>query len=322
MKTKLCVLIFLLAAALVRAQTNNLTVLLQQGLFEEQANRNLDAAIEDYAALAKQFDKDRQLAATAVFRLGECYRAQGKTNEAAAQYQRILREFPDQTTLVTLSQQDLTGMGMAAEAPAANARQQQKELLAKQIALAEQDLVDAQNLVKIGKAPNADTRTAEREVLRLRQQLAALEANKVEPVDLPPSASSEEDKEIARIQNMILNSPDLINAPGGDGNTTLKKAAYNGWPKVAVFLLDHGADVNAGGIPPLNCAATAGNRAMTEVLLSRGANVNSKGSLGKTPLHTAVEKKFPAVAEVLLANKADVNAQDDFGNTPDRKSTR
>ena len=35
MKTKLCVLIFLLATALVRAQTNNLTVLLQQGLFEE-----------------------------------------------------------------------------------------------------------------------------------------------------------------------------------------------------------------------------------------------------------------------------------------------
>ncbi|HAO77690.1 MAG TPA: hypothetical protein DCQ92_01705, partial [Verrucomicrobia subdivision 3 bacterium] len=310
----LCVLALIPAAG--RAATNDLTALLQQGLFEEQANRNLDAAIEDYAALAKQFDKDRQLAATAVFRLGECYRAQGKTNEATAHYQRILREFPDQTTLVTLSQQDLTGMGMAAEAPAANARQQQKELLAKQIALAEQDLVDAQNLVKIGKAPNADTRTAEREVLRLRQQLAALDANKPEPVNLPPSASSEEDKEIARIQNMLQNSPDLINAPGGDGNTPLNKAAYNGWLKVAAFLLDHGADVNAGGIPPLNCAATAGNRAMTEVLLSRGANVNSKGSLGKTPLHTAVEKKFPAVAEVLLANKADVNAQDNFGDTP------
>ena len=84
MKTKLCIGIFLLAAALARAQTNNLTVLLQQGLFEEQANRNLDAAIADYQALAPQFDKDRQLAATAVFRLGECYRVQGKTNEAAS----------------------------------------------------------------------------------------------------------------------------------------------------------------------------------------------------------------------------------------------
>src|SRR5476651_2266301 len=113
MKTKLCILIIFLAAAFAQAQTNNLTALLQQGLFEEQANRNLDAAIADYTSLAKQFDKDRQLAATAVFRLGECYRAQGKTNEAAAQYQRILKDYSDEQTLATLSRQNLTGMGVA-----------------------------------------------------------------------------------------------------------------------------------------------------------------------------------------------------------------
>ena len=121
MKTKLGILIFLLAATLAHAQTNNLTALLQQGLFEEQANRNLDAAIADYQALARQFDKDRQLAATAVFRLGECYRMQGKTNEAALEYQRILRDFSDQTTLATLSRQNLTGMGMT-PAPAVRLR--------------------------------------------------------------------------------------------------------------------------------------------------------------------------------------------------------
>src|SRR5450631_4773906 len=114
MKTKLCIGILLVAAALVRAQTNDLTTLLQRGLFEEQASRNLDAAIADYQSLAAQFDKDRQLAATAVFRLGECYRAQGRTNEAAAQYHRILRDFSDQQTLATLSRQNLAGMGVSA----------------------------------------------------------------------------------------------------------------------------------------------------------------------------------------------------------------
>src|SRR6185369_10567730 len=99
----LCV--FALIPAGVQAQTNNLTVLLQQGLFEEQANRNLDAAIASYQSLAAQFDKNRQLAATAVFRLDECYRALGKTNEAAAQYQRILKDFSDEQTLATLSRQ-------------------------------------------------------------------------------------------------------------------------------------------------------------------------------------------------------------------------
>ena len=38
---------------------------------------------------------------------------QGKTNEAAQEYQRIVNEFSDQTTLVTLSRQNLAGMGMA-----------------------------------------------------------------------------------------------------------------------------------------------------------------------------------------------------------------
>ena len=94
MKTKLCFLIVLLAAALAQAQTNDLTALLQQGLFEEQANRNLDAAIASYQSLAAQFDKDRQLAATAVFRMGECYRMQGKTNEAAANTSASCAIFP------------------------------------------------------------------------------------------------------------------------------------------------------------------------------------------------------------------------------------
>src|SRR5580698_6719341 len=99
MKTKFCGLILVLATMLARAQTNDLTSLLQQGLLEEQANRNLDAAIADYQSLATQYDKNRQVAATAIFRLGECYRMEGRTNEAAAQYQRILSNFSDQQTL-------------------------------------------------------------------------------------------------------------------------------------------------------------------------------------------------------------------------------
>jgi tetratricopeptide (TPR) repeat protein len=117
MKTKILLPLFLLAAMLARGETNNLTILLQQGLFEEQANRNLDAAIADYQSLAAQFDKDRQLAATAIFRLGECYRAQNKTNEAAVQYQRVLRDFADQQTLSNLSRQNLTALGVEMKSP-------------------------------------------------------------------------------------------------------------------------------------------------------------------------------------------------------------
>src|SRR5689334_24218368 len=95
---------------MARGATNDLTGLLQKGLFEEEANRDLNAAIANYQSLATAFDKDRQLAATAIFRLGECYRKLGKTNDAVSQYQRILKEFADQPTLVTLSRQNLTGL--------------------------------------------------------------------------------------------------------------------------------------------------------------------------------------------------------------------
>jgi ankyrin repeat protein len=323
MKTKNLAALLLCVLALIpsglRAQTNNLTALLQQGLFEEQANRNLDAAIADYQALARQFDKDRQLAATAVFRLGECYRMQGKTNEAALEYQRILRDFADEQTLATLSRQNLTGMGMSPASAASSSLQTQKDLLAKQITLAEQDLADTQRLAQTGMVPQDKVRNAEREVLRLKQQLAALDSGRADLLDLSSSVKSEEDQEIARIQTMIRNSPDLINAPREGVNadlTPLGNAATHGWIKVATYLLDHGADVNARGGMALVDAARAGNRAMVELLLSRGADVNPKENAGQIPLHVAVQNGFQAVVEVLLANKADVNAQNSSGVTP------
>src|ERR1700722_19290992 len=89
------------------AATNEVSVMLQKGLFEEEANRNLEAAIKAYQGVITQTEKDRQFAATAIFRLGECYRKQGNTNDANVQYQRILREFSDQAELAKLSRQQL-----------------------------------------------------------------------------------------------------------------------------------------------------------------------------------------------------------------------
>ncbi len=324
MKTKLYILIIFLAATFAQGQTNNLTSLLQQGLLEEQANHNLDAAIADYQSLAMQFDKDRQLAATAIFRLGECYRAQGKTNEAATQYQRIISEFPDQKTLEMLSRQNLTGMGatIASGGPAVSdaSRQKQQQLLDEEIKVVEKQLQSQQAEVTAGVLQPGELLTTQKQLLELKRQAAALEGGQVVTSQQGTAATDDEEQEIRRVQQMIQNSPDLINAGTKDGWTPLRTAANNGWLKVATYLLDHGADVNAGGNPPLNTAAEAGNRAMVELLLSRGANVNSKtvgGFQGReeTPLQIAAQKRFPAVAEVLLANKADVNAKDSAGDT-------
>ena len=94
----------IMALAVATRGADGLTQTLQHGLYEEEANQNLDAAIKSYQAVIDQSQEQRKVVATALFRLGECYRKQGKTNEATAQCQRILREFPDQTELVNLSQ--------------------------------------------------------------------------------------------------------------------------------------------------------------------------------------------------------------------------
>ena len=73
-----------------------LTERLQRGLFEEEANRNLDAAIREYQSVVTQADEQRKVVATALFRLGECYRKLGRTNDAAAFYQRIVRDYSEQ----------------------------------------------------------------------------------------------------------------------------------------------------------------------------------------------------------------------------------
>lgn len=359
MKTKFCIALISLAAAWAPAQTNNLTALLQQGLFEEQASRNLDAAITDYQALATQFDKDRQIAATAVFRLGECYRAQGKTNEAALQYQRILRDFSDQTTLATLSRQDLAGMGLGAgkTEAAALAENADAQLLKKLEGRGQDELekllptlmpsttldtlVRERNLVKIQRAKQvvdysansiqvmrldtelkaydqqiADTISGMMQALKLRAEISAPSPalKRSDLVDL--AVPSEEDQEIARIQQMIQNSPDLINAPGEGGATPLQAAAALGRLKVVNFLLDHGAAINAGSFPALNRAADSGNRAMVELLLRRGADVDVAEPNGQTALHRASLHGYLSVVDALLAARPDVNAHTSNRQTP------
>ncbi|MGA2869118.1 MAG: ankyrin repeat domain-containing protein, partial [Verrucomicrobiota bacterium] len=362
MKIKLCLLVCILAATLARAQTNDLTSLLQQGLMEEQANRNLDAAITDYQALAMQFDRNRQIAATAIFRLGECYRMQGKTNEAAAQYQRILNDFSDQQTLATMSREDLTGMNMTPAArgvtvdstalavensdvalwnrlkdlpkpelekvlPTIIPDDQLKGLLSKRNLLEENVaelqidysptnvvVLRAKAVLDVLNQQISDRMDGLMNALKMRAEISESDAS----IGLLASnnTSDEEDQEIQRIQQMIQNSPDLINAAGP--NEPLANAATHGWLKVAAYLLDHGADVNASGSLALFDATEVGNRAMVELLLSHGAQVNAHSfdNESETPLHIAVAHGFQAVVEVLLANKADVNAQNRSGKPP------
>lgn len=109
MKTNL-VLAFLVCATssgVLAADDTNTTF--ELGILEEEANHQLDAAIRNYRDSLAYLVTNRNMLATAVFRLGECYRKEGKISEARIQYRRILRDFPDQTSLVRLSEEMVGG---------------------------------------------------------------------------------------------------------------------------------------------------------------------------------------------------------------------
>ncbi len=399
MNKRFCLIATLLAftAMTTHAVTNDLSGLLQKGLFEEEANRNIDAAISNYQSLANAFDKDRQLAATAIFRLGECYRKLGQTNEAAMQYQRIVRDFSDQQTLVTLSRQNLAGLGAGSQLQAGNdpyarlTQQDQRNQWETLQAQAKSDYIQAQATLKILKqldkaelkkvlptmvtdnefnALTSHLDAAERTLLVMnsdystdsptyqhaKELVNALQVKIDERADAiivglqakcdaqkayldtidaqveqtrsssgtpavssQPPITDEEQQEIRRIQVMIQNSPDLINAPGGDpAETPLCRAARLGQLRVAKFLIDAKADVNqkSNRMTPLGHAASGGQRAMVQLLLANGADVNGRDSDECTALHDAADRGFISVAETLLQAKADVNAQDVQRNTP------
>ncbi|MBC8094846.1 MAG: ankyrin repeat domain-containing protein, partial [Akkermansiaceae bacterium] len=342
------------------AATNDLSGLLQKGLFEEEANRNLDAATTAYQTLVTQLDKDRQIGATAIFRLGEVYRKQGKTNEAAVQYERIVRDFAEQTTLVTLSRQNLAGLNKRSDNLDSKTSPKDSEpdlAQLKKLSQAEllqvlPTLVPDQLLTKLLEqlsAADADYAQARQDLSSEHPQIKRLNALReslheqidqrvsgiLKALELRSAASAtgkstatvttvpgDEEAEIRRIQAMIKDSPDLINAKEpATGSTPLHSAAYKGQLTVAQFLLANGADVEArdrqwGGRTPLQYAAGAGHKAMVDLLLSKKANVNSADNTGNTALHLAVVNGFRSVVEVLVAGGANVNAQRRTGVTP------
>lgn len=91
--------------------------LLRQGLFEEEANQNLDKAAEHYRAVIAAHDKQRALAASASFRLGEIARKKNDKEGAAAAFRIVAERFPEQAELARLSRENLTALGVAPNAP-------------------------------------------------------------------------------------------------------------------------------------------------------------------------------------------------------------
>lgn len=196
----------------------------------------------------------------------------------------------------------------------------QRALLQEEIAVVHEALKNQQILVEAGRAESGTVLPLERELLSLERQVAAVQETPTITAAADSGiipATSEEAEEIRRIQALVANSPDLINAqPERQTTTPLMDAAQKGQLAVARYLLDHGARVNQASSDDdsrtaLSLAVGAGHRTMAELLIDRGATVTPQ--VAQTPLHLAALRGFVNLAELLVSKGADVNYQWDGG---------
>ena len=227
----------------------------QRGLLAEETRADFQAASAAYGEVIRLADAQRDLIATALFRLSETQRRLSRTNDAIAGYRRLIREFSTQTNLVTLATERLQALG-GAETP-------QKS----------------------------------------RDPSSSLAA----PLKSDEGATDPESRELERLRRMLVNSPDLIDAPQGENNETpLQTAARLDHGRVVEFLLSQRVDPKGGAQdrPPLHLAAGAGHKRLVELLLKAGVPPDQLDKSGRTPLHWAVSTGRPQVVQSLLASGA------------------
>ncbi len=132
---------------------------------------------------------------------------------------------------------------------------------------------------------------------------------------------------VARVKGLLAESPDLVNARNGAGETPLLLALRGFHSDAARALLAGGADVGATdrhGQTALHLAVRAGGntkqdnakrRDLTASLLEAGASVKAADPQGNTALHVAAIKGRTETLPLLVASGASITAKDARGRT-------
>ena len=188
MKSTAIISILLACAATGLAQ-DRMADALHNGILEEDSRQNTSAAIQQYRAVLTQFGEARQTAATALFRMAECYRKQGNRPQAIAAYQRVLSEFADQTKLAAQSRTMLASTYKVTPAAQTNiANQSDKEkfdaLMASQ----------KQQQTKIDEARARYRATIEEEMTHAEKQLSLMKERQRAGLESATATADIEDK--------------------------------------------------------------------------------------------------------------------------------
>uniref|UniRef100_A0A0E0J357 S-acyltransferase n=1 Tax=Oryza nivara TaxID=4536 RepID=A0A0E0J357_ORYNI len=109
-------------------------------------------------------------------------------------------------------------------------------------------------------------------------------------------------------------------APDGNGYHALQWATLNNYPHVALYIIEHGGDVNAGDNAQqtaLHWAAVRGAIAAADVLLENGARVEAADVNGYRAVHVAAQYGQTAFLHHIISKYgADFECLDNDGRSP------
>jgi len=119
--------------------------------------------------------------------------------------------------------------------------------------------------------------------------------------------------------SLLIDHSPAVDILTGFGLTALHLAAWRGRVEIGKRLLSRGADLNARDNldrTPLCVAADWGQLDFARMLLEHDVLINAKANEGETPLHRASRRGYVEIVQLLLENGAKISARNRHGKTP------
>ena len=119
-----------------------------------------------------------------------------------------------------------------------------------------------------------------------------------------------------RAVRLLLSRGANVNAGDADRATALHQAALKGHAHIILMLLESGAHIESRTFLNKSTALLyAATKSSVQMLLEKGAEINSTDSFGITPLIRAAKDNQKAVVRLLLEKGALISVVDNDGNT-------
>jgi ankyrin repeat protein len=120
--------------------------------------------------------------------------------------------------------------------------------------------------------------------------------------------------DLDRVRTLLSSDPALLQSRSADGYPAIGLSIFFRQPKVARYLIERGADVNAPAqntqkVAPVHAAAAVGDHETMRMLLERGADPNARQQLDFTPFHAAAIHGDIEMARLLLEHGGDPKAK-------------